>query len=229
MKKLLYICVLLSIFTACESDDEALTTDNAANFGYHYFPLQLNQEHIFQVDSIIYDDFTGTVDTFKHQRREYVEQKYVDTEGRLGYIIGVYERLDDTAQWIQKGVIQRLRTNIRLEELNNNLISIPMVFPVSGGKEWNTNLLNTEDEQQYKYTNVHLPILVDTTLYDSTLIILQRDQQNLVEQFVSTEIYAAGVGMINRTDKELRISIRDGTIESGYKATLSLISFQEGN
>lgn len=220
------IFILILLLSACSSDDEMAI--DSSYFGYDYYPLRIGQEHIYRIDSIIHDDFTGSSDTFSFQRRELIESTFIDSEGRRVYNVAIFNRENDTSSWNQEKLISRVRTEKRAEELDNNKLEIKMVFPLGEDKAWNANLLNTGDELRFSYVNVHQPLLLDTILYDSTAIVLQKDEQNLIEQFESSEVYSAGKGLIFRTDKELRTSI-DGTIESGYEATLSLISFNRGN
>ncbi len=225
MKKIIYIGLFLLCCTSCEDEDTEPLSDDF--FYYQYFPLQLGQEHVFQIDSILYDDFSGSVDTLSHQRREVVERTFIDNENREAFIVGIYQRADSSASWSKKEEIYRVLTRVRLEENNNNERKILLVFPVRDDKRWNSNPLNLNDAEEYVYANVHQPLDLNATTYDSTLTINQRDEQNFIERFFSQEKYATQTGLIYRKDISLRTDL-DGTIRSGYNATLQLIEFKAG-
>ena len=53
-------------------------------------------------------------------------------------------------------------TDYRYEVLDNNLITVPLVFPVTSGKRWNTNVLNTNAVKDYEYTTVNESFLTET-------------------------------------------------------------------
>ena len=66
--KCIYSLILISIlFYACKKDEDVNET---LFFGYQYIPIHEGDERIYQVDSIIYDDFTGLVDTIRFQLLE---------------------------------------------------------------------------------------------------------------------------------------------------------------
>ena len=58
------------LFYACKKDEDVNET---LFFGYQYIPIHEGDERFYQVDSIIYDDFTGLVDTVRFQLLEQVE------------------------------------------------------------------------------------------------------------------------------------------------------------
>lgn len=225
MKKIFYIGLLLACNYSCEDEDtEPLSEDF---FFYQYFPLQVGQEHVYQIDSIIYDDFSGSVDTFRHQRREVVEGTFLDNEAREAYIIGIYRRLDSSFNWNKQEEIYRSGNSLRIEEFNNNLRKVRMVFPITERKSWDANAFNIEDKEEYTYTVIHQPLELNELFYDSTLTIVQRDEKNFIEEFFSEEKYATQFGLIYRKDIEIRTNFA-GEIQSGYNASIQLIDFKAG-
>lgn len=211
------------LFSACTEDDDAGVA--LSSIGHEYFPLSINQESIFQVDSIKYDDFTGRTDTFRHQRRELVEELIVDEENREAFNVGVYTRANDTSNWGKVKLIRKTRTNRRLEVLEDNVVRIDLVFPISNGVEWNPNALNANTEGEYTFGDVNFSFTLDGVIYDSTITVEQVDEENLIERMFAEEKYASGRGLIYRRSIDVRTTV-SGEIESGYDVSIRLISFK---
>lgn len=225
MNRVVYIFVLFALlFSACSEDDEG--TNMQLSTGQEYYPIYIGQESVFQIDSIQYDDFTGRVDTLRHQRRELVEEQLTDGENRLAYNVGVYTRANDTSNWRKVKVIRRTLTDRRLEVLEENVVRIDLVFPVADGVEWNPNALNANNEEEYVYANVNMPFQLNGSNYDSTITVQQEDRENLIERMFAEEKYARGMGLIYRRSIDVRTDFMSGEIESGFDVRIRLISFR---
>lgn len=223
MKRIItfYVCSLLVFSQACKTDDDA----DLKLVGSEYYPLTLNQESIFEIDSILYNDFTGRVDTIRLQRRELVERKNLDQEMREAFIIGIYERAAASLPWIKIREIRKVKTAIRLEITENNLVLLPLVFPITNDKTWNVNSLNTENKVEYAYDKAHQSFSLNMMLYDSTVTVNQMDEENLIERKFSEEIYAINRGLIQRTVIDLETKV-NGEIVKGFEANTRLLSFK---
>jgi hypothetical protein len=222
MKILNQFVFLILLFAMACSEDESVEVKNS-DLGYNYQPLVLGQELIYQVDSITYDDFTGTVDTISYKLRELIEETDIDQIGNEVFIVSVYTRLSDTNSWKKKKVIQKSIVNTRYEKLENNLLTIPLVFPISKDVSWNVNSLNTNEEVIYSYDSFHEFGEYNNLDYDSVLVVNQLDEENLIEKIYSQEVYASGVGLIEKKHQQLNTNI-DGTIKNGFDLTIKLLS-----
>ena len=132
IKRGCFIALLFTLFfVACKSDDDGSIFEF---IGYQYLPLSIGQESIYQVDSIKYDDFTGTVDTIRFQRRELVVDTFIDGEQRIAYQVDVFHRNNDTSDWRRIKSTTKTRTPIRYEQFEDNLTTISLVFPISENK-----------------------------------------------------------------------------------------------
>jgi hypothetical protein len=116
----------------------------------------------------------------------------------------------------------RLRTELRYETQEENVRKIRLVFPVEKDRGWDANALNTAIEQEYLYKAVHEFFAIDQLQFDSTIHIIQQDEENLIERFFTEERYATGRGLIYRRDINLRTSF-SGEIEKGYIYTKRLM------
>ena len=216
--------LLVSLLLNSCSDDEN-DTPATVFFGYDYLPLQIGQESTYSIDSVLYDEFTGRVDTARLQLKEMVKSSFKDAENREAFLVDIYRRENDTLPWNFVKVVAKTRTSVRYELLEDNLITVPLIFPVGENKSWDANRLNVEDEQTYNYESVHASFELNGERYDSTITIEQIDNENLIEKMFAEEKYALHFGLIYRKDINIETEL-NGNIRNGYEATVRLIEFK---
>jgi len=216
----LYLC-LVTLF-ACQEDD---TSTDLVDFGYNYAPLTAGQSSVFQVDSILYDDFNNSIDTVSFQRKEEIVSDFTNDAGEKAFRIELSRRLNDTLPWRLIRVFSSSKGKVRFEKTDNNESIVLLVFPPSVYKEWDGNLLNTNTEKEFSYTTVGQAETINTISYSEVLTVLQEDEFNRIQQFFTEEKYARNIGLIYRNDKQLETEL-NGNIRSGYEATVSLIAFK---
>lgn len=221
--QLIFLLTVLLLFAACSDDDDTL---EAQFVGHQYLPLTVGAEHVYQVDSIRYDEFTKRSDTLRFQQRELIKSSFIDGENREAYLIQVFQREDESTAWNLVKTISKTRTTIRYERFEDNIKIIPLVFPISEGKDWNANGLSILNEANFRYKSVNLPLSIDGNTYDSTLTVIQEDEENLIERKFAEEKYAVNVGLIHRKDIDI-VTDLEGKILRGYDATIRLISYKD--
>ena len=74
-KVLFSIVIALFIFTSCEDTKEDFIQGDK---GYSYFPLEINNYWIYQVDSIIYRNLENKIDTTRSFLKEEIVEVFVD-------------------------------------------------------------------------------------------------------------------------------------------------------
>lgn len=203
-----FISVSMLLFTACKKETEA-----PVQYHYEYFPVNLHTVYIYDVDSTVYDDFSGTVSTVEYQVKDSVEEAFPDNAGNLSYKITQYRK--DSSGWIyhQQKVINR--DDSRAELTEDNIRYIRLVFPVVKSKTWNSNLFNSLPAQINEYTNVHEPAMINGIAYDSTIRVLQANETNLIREIYAEEFYAAGTGLVRKVKRDLHKDISTGKITKG--------------
>lgn len=221
MKGVFIICFCaLIMLVACNKDEDL---EKEVFFGYQYSPLAVGQERIFQLDSIVFDDFTGTSDTFQLQTKEVIENTFTTLEGKTAFRTLLYHRQNDTSNWVLQKVFEQSRSSIRYERRLDNKTIIQLVFPIREFASWNANALNTADELRFRYLDLHESFTMGSMQYDSTIGVLQRREQNLIQETFTEERYASGLGLVYRYDEDLELDIQTGEIQAGYKSTTKLI------
>jgi hypothetical protein len=98
-----------------------------------------------------------------------------------------------------------------LEQVEEDLRYIKMIFPVEEEEEWNGNAFNTIEAWDYLYEAPETPRTFGTQSFDNTVNILQRDVFNFVEYEKAFETYAYNVGLVRKYYAVLQIQNFDST------------------
>lgn len=196
MKKLSYFLLLIVVatFAGCKDDKNAQVTPTGLI--YSYFPVNVGHEIIYDVSLITKDEFSGVEDTAVYQIKEVIESVYSDNQGRPTQRLERYKRDTPLDPWVINDVWISNLTTTRAEKMEENIIYVKLVFPITSSVSWNGNLLNTFDPQTYEYDNLNQTQNVGGINFDSTLTVIQMDDDNFIETNYQVEKYATGVGMI---------------------------------
>jgi hypothetical protein len=169
---------------------------------YSYFPVTVGHYVIYDVDSVVYDDFATTDKKreFHFQIKEVIEGKAQDNEGRE---IQTAERFEHNKRYIN------------------------LVFPASVNKSWKGNSYTQDEQWDYKYTAVGQPATVGSVPVVQHTV-TQVDEENLIKKLYSVEKYAKNIGLVYKEfihdssktiDPDVPLMNRiDGGLE--YKMTL---------
>ena len=213
MKQTIWLLIImLSVFTSCKR--QVIPADDV-ELGKDYFPLTIGHFIEYDVDSILFNDFTKTVDTFHFELKDVVESEFADNEGRKSFIINRYKRQDATYPWKENLTYYTTETNFNIEVVEENLRFIKMVFPVKVNTKWNGNIylpatLSAElkwlSGWDYKYVNINEPFSTGFLNFENTVTINHVDNvvgdsldaNNYSERTFSRERYAKNVGLISR-------------------------------
>lgn len=214
------ILCLLFLFVAACSKDEPVSPD----MGYRYFPVNPGHWMIYQVDSIAWDKFNNSVDTFNFQIKEVFESEFIDEQGRTNIRIERYKRNSDTSKWVIKDVWFALRTASTAEKVEENKRFVKMIFPVQEDDEWNGNAGNSLEKQDYTYVDINQPYTLPLFSFDSTVTVIQNDLTTAIGRNFEQEVYAADVGMIYKKfiDQE---TLPTGVIRDGCYYSYTLLEW----
>jgi hypothetical protein len=224
-----YIIIITSVFISvlfflngCKKDSDL----PPANMGYRYFPANTGHWAIYLVDSIAWNAFNGSVDTFQYQIKEVIESEFIDDQGRNTLRIERYKRMSDTIAWVIKDVWFANRTPSTAERVEENIRYVRLIFPVKEGDEWNGNATNTLDREDYSYSDVHSPYTVGLHAFDSSLTVIQIDKLNLIQRDFAEEVYAVGAGLIYKKVIHVDTEV-SGVITNGEDYSYTLVDWGE--
>jgi len=215
-----FLGILLILIISCKKNQK----EPALDVGYEYYPINLGKFIVYQVDSIVFNDFTGTIDTFCYQIKEFIESDFIDNQGRKTQRIERYRRLNDTSLWNIQDVWYSNRTGSTAEKVEENIRFVKLVFPVKINQVWNGNQYNYLEPQTYSYKNLHQPYDISIMHFDSTVTVVQKEELNLILDDYIIEVYAKNTGMIYKKFRHLEKQ-PDGVIIKGLDLTYSVISF----
>jgi len=225
---LIFIAVAF-IATSCKKDKEIVTVD----LGYDYFPDIKGNFIIYDVDSLFYNDFTSTIDTFKFQIKEKITENFKDLSNRNTQRIERFYRKDSTKDWMIKDVWFSNKTTTTAEKVEENIRFVKIVFPLKKDNSWDGNRLNNLGTQAYTLIGLNETFKIGSLYFDSIIKISQVADSNLIEKKVAYEIYAKHVGLVYK--KSLNITDKDSVINytlplelranSGFDLTYKAVAF----
>jgi len=209
-----YWVVFTIIFLAC---GERQTTDIAPidTSQHAYFPLKIGKFVVYQVDSIVYDFDAGgnTVqDSSRTFSREIVADTLRDSSGELQYIIERYEQTVLSQPWVFKNAITSSQTATQAIRTEDNWRFLKLVFPMDRRSEWDGNIWIDESREieiagermrpftnwAYKVDSIDVQAIVGQFSFDSTLLVTEADDVNVIERRFSRVRYAKYIGVVWR-------------------------------
>lgn len=182
---------------------------------YDYFPLQIGKYRAYQVDSIVYDfepGGGGVLDTSRIFVKEVVADTLRDNQGNLLFAIERYERAHESEPWVYKSTGTASRNKYQAIQTEDNWRFLKLVFPMDRRSEWDGNIwidVNREIEiagerirpfinWSYEVDSIDVQAVVGTFVLDSTLMVTEADDVNIIERRFSRVRYAKHIGLVWR-------------------------------
>ncbi|MCO5233994.1 MAG: hypothetical protein LC105_02815 [Chitinophagales bacterium] len=190
---------IVGIITACKKDTDKTVIDLKTD----YFVDDVGSFIVYQVDSVLYNDFTGEVTSKSTVVKEKVVEEFKDDMNRLAKRWEKYTFDSTDKVWKAFRSYYTVRQNQSIERVEENLRFISIVFPPKKDLTWKGNrFINAVDNNKYLsdwtylFTTVDVPTTVLKNNFDLTATILLRDKETAIERVFAKEIYARGVGLI---------------------------------
>jgi len=179
----------------------------------NYFPLKQGKYVTYAVDSIYYDRVSGTSVESHSQLKYAITDTFTDAKRRLSYIMDVYYRPYDGADFAPSRVIILTPQVDSLFYFQDGTQFNKLVFPIKEGFTWMGNThVQVQDTMfsyfknwRYQYQNVHLNYFNGFVNFDNTVTVIEDDENNNYQNVDSLpsgyktyakEVYAYNVGMI---------------------------------
>ena len=210
MKYFAFTVLILSLWS-CSDEIEELNID----FGYEYFPLEVGNYRIYQVDSIIYDPLGRgvVIDSTSSQVREMVTNTLLDNTGASIYRLERHVRKTEADPWLLEKVFVQSTDERRAFQIEDNLRVIKLPFPLQAGAEWNAHVffdsseiivpvagesINIYKDWSWEVLGVNESVNLNNLSFDQVATIQLSDSENLIELRRATEQYAKGIGLVYR-------------------------------
>jgi hypothetical protein len=219
MKKILVYTYIISL-VACTQQTEP----DAVDLGYDYFPSQIGATWIYQVDSLVYDDNSGftTIDTFIYQYKEQITGTYINGSGKTEQLVNRYVKKVDTLNWEQLNTYTLLKTDLNAQKTIENIRFVKLVFPLTLNKKWDGNAYNSLGNEEYVVSAFNTSQTIGSSIYDNTLTVIQKNENNAVEEIKRAEIYARNIGLVYLISDSINTQVGGSR---GFRYRLTLTSY----
>ena len=200
------------------------------DIGLKYYQTSADFYRIFQVDSIVFNDFTERVNTFQYFIKETILGNYqVENETRTSVLDQKKLKLVDPF-WLDNLLWSFQKDNFTVEENKNNVPKIILIFPIKTGISWNSNTRNSLDQEEYTITNLKSETILGNT-FNNVITIEKFNETDPLQ--LNTEIgeekYAQDVGLIYLYEKRVKRfttgEVTDIPLDSGFVLTKKIIEY----
>ena len=200
------------------------TEPDAVDLGYDYFPSQIGATWIYQVDSLVYDDNSGftTIDTFVYQYKEQITGTYMNGSGKTEQLVNRYVKKVDTLNWEQLNTYTLLKTDLNAQKTIENIRFVKLVFPLTLNKKWDGNAYNSLGNEEYVVSAFNTSQTIGSSIYDKTLTVIQKNEDNAVEEIKRAEIYARNIGLVYLVSDSINTQVGGSR---GFRYRLTLTSY----
>lgn len=200
----------LTILYSC-SDRETIDYVIDVTDQQKYFLVTEGKSIEYQVDSIVYDPSLPEKSvSFTHYVKEVTGDTFRAPDGLLMHRIERYNKENLTDSWALERIWATAITDRQAIREEDNLRFLRMVFPMDRRSEWNGNLwINQQYEIQvygerirpfggwnYEVDSIDLSRQVGAFAFDSTLVVTEVDETNIIEKRYSKVVYAKNVGLV---------------------------------
>ncbi|HLW39072.1 MAG TPA: hypothetical protein VKX31_01685 [Brumimicrobium sp.] len=221
MKRLIALVLFLFFIFSCNKERENI------DFGYEYFPMEEGVFVEYEVTMIAHNiHLNPQHDTIKYKLETIIGEEVVDNSGRLArkFFQSKYDL--STGEILDQRVWTRIIDENRGEVVEENQRKIRLVFPVKNGDDWNVNAFNALGNQEVYYEDVNVGRTIGGFALENTTKVMYDDFLSLVDYQKSHEIYAKGIGLVERKIKDLSINNFDTlNIQSGSEVHYKLLNY----
>lgn len=176
-------------------------------FHHEYFGMEEGRFVVYDVIEIFHDDDLNQHDTAIYQLKTYWADTFVDNEGRTAREFKRFVRATENDAWVLQDIWTGLIDGIRAELVEENQRVVKLVFAPTQNKEWDANAFNLDPEQTCYYRDIHSDTTMDNVKYDPTLVVEQEQFNSLIDSVHRYEMYAKGVGLIYKYDRDLHYQV----------------------
>jgi hypothetical protein len=203
--KIKFVFLSLVLFSCKKAKEDPI------DFKYDYAPQMVGHYCIYDVTEITHDDVAGHHDTVVYQLKEKIESTFIDDQGRPSLRLERSKKDTTTGNWAISDIWYSTRNTTDYEKIEEDERFVRLAFPVTSEKKWNGNAFNQEGEWEYQYTDADVARSYNGLNFSTTTRVLQKDEFNFVQRYLSFEVYAKYIGLVRKYYKVINISSFDST------------------
>ena len=212
-----WLSLMVLVTNACsEKKEEAIP-----ELGTSYFPLRSGLERIYLVDSLAYDNNTGStvIDTFQYYYKEQIGATFTNDAGEKGYFISRYYADTPDGNWSQTFRWTAYQNQLLARQVEDNQVFVKQVYPLNATKNWDGNMYNNRGEQRFRVIAFDAPY----GNYPNTVLIQHQNDSNFIELIRKEERYAKGVGLVYFKFDSINTQVSGSR---GFRKRYTLIKYQ---
>ena len=218
MKKIIPLFTLVILFAACKKESEQLQITPISD----YAPLTVGKYVTYSLDSLVYINFGSTEAHRLYEVKYLTADSLTDLLGRKAFRIVRFIRTLPDGIFTPDNTFVAVNTGTNFEFTENNLRYLKLTQPIKNDKTWKGNSaidvtsIGTELQYlanwDYTYSEVDQPKKVGIFNLANTITVNQIDesvnlpvipagqpnQTNIASRDFSKEIYAKGIGLVQR-------------------------------
>lgn len=198
-----FLIVAIILLPACENDREQVRPPEPYIQHRDYAFLEKGLRLTYQLDSIVYNNFNNTIDTTSYRVVHKFKEKLTDSGDIEQYLIK-RKVFKPNGEFLGAALYRSRLTSNEYQVFINNQRDLRLKFPLSANASWNGNAYNNLDSQIYKVKAIHESATVLGNSYDSTLLVQEKYEENLIRLNAQKTRYAKDVGRIYHEKVNLR-------------------------
>ena len=196
-----YIIFILLVFVSCKKNET-----EPVDLKYDYFQFEEGAFIEYDVTYIFHDEALLKHDTVLYQIRTQIGDTVIDNAGRIARKFNRYIRETNADSWVLKDVWTAIVVDSRAELVEENQRKVKLVFAPTEDKTWDINQFNMDGEITASYDSIDAVRTVQNLTFDKTLIVREKKYTTLIDKREKYEVYARGVGMIYKVEKDLKFN-----------------------
>jgi hypothetical protein len=220
MKKTIFLSVLFFGFFGCKESE-------GVDFGFDYFPMEEGTFAEYEVLEVFHDvNINPQHDTTRYILKTKIGEEVPDNIGRPVRKFFQLKYDIQTGDLIDERIWTLILDGSRGEVVEENQRIIKMVFAVKNEEEWNVNAFNMLPPQEVYYSNVNESQTINNFTFEETAKVNYEDFFSLVDYRKKYEVYAKGIGLVERKFKDFTIQNFDTIdIQKGTEVHYQLINY----
>jgi hypothetical protein len=207
---------------SCDSGEDAVPAET----GKDYFPFRKGLYYVYDVVETEY--VLSTPETMEYELKIQVVDSFFNLNEKLTYVIYRSKKMEGDTDWTY---IDTWSGTLDSREVIVNEENIPFVklkLPVDQGTEWNGNIYNTGEEDEYLLEEINKPHTFNGENFDNCITINQNDNEDyIVFLDQRKEIYAKGVGLIYKETTQLNYCTAEAQGCLGQQVVESGLIYQQ--
>lgn len=180
---------------------------------------------VYYYDSIDYNNFITGIDTFSLLVKEEVES-VLDSNATVYSLRSFWSAYDTTTKsWYPYKTTQTDIYKNRIEVIDGSNRFVKLFFPATEDVEWagnsHTNLVPFSDDWAYRYDKVWYTDTLVNQFADSSVRVIQRDEQDFTKTVYSKEVYTQHIGLAKKEQIIMDRQELNGKVEiTGYRLSM---------